>query len=110
MEKEKLCEREGSLSSSPEEGYRQLAFGSISDAVSLLYKEEPTVRELAKMDLFSISEIKRARDGAMEIKFYDRLKALEKLEISGNVNEGASSLLDAINRSARSDGSEAVEN
>ena len=27
-----------------------------------------------------ISEIKKPKDGAMEIKFFDRIKALEKLE------------------------------
>ena len=32
------------------------------------------------MDLFNISEIKKPKDGAMEIKFFDRIKALEKLE------------------------------
>ena len=31
------------------------------------------------MDLYCISEIKRPKDGSMEIKFFDRLKALEKL-------------------------------
>ena len=31
------------------------------------------------MDLFLVSEIKRPKDGSMEIKFFDRLKALEKL-------------------------------
>ena len=31
------------------------------------------------MDLFNVSEIKRKKNGEMEIKFFDRLKALEKL-------------------------------
>ena len=31
------------------------------------------------MDLYSVSEIKRPKDGSMEIKFFDPLKALEKL-------------------------------
>lgn len=60
-------------------GYERLAFGSISDAVSLLYLENPTKEELAGMDLYCVSEIKRPKDGSMEIKFFDRLKALEKL-------------------------------
>lgn len=34
------------------------------------------------MDLFNISEIKRVKGGGMEIKFFDRIKALEKLENS----------------------------
>ena len=38
------------------------------------------------MDLFHISEIKRQKDGAIEIKFFDRLKALEKLEKADLLN------------------------
>lgn len=62
-------------------GYQRLAFGNIADAVSLLYMDKPSKEELEKMDLFSVSEIKKPKDGAMEIKFFDKLKALEKLEI-----------------------------
>ena len=48
-------------------------------AISLLFMENPSVDKLKTMDLFSVAEIKRPKDGAMEIKFFDRLKALEKL-------------------------------
>lgn len=60
-------------------GFERLAFGSIADAVSLLYLEKPTKQELDNMDLFCVSEIKRPKDGSMEIKFFDRLKALQSL-------------------------------
>ena len=63
-------------------GYERLAFGSVADAIKLLYLEKPEKLNLEKMDLFNISEIKRPKDGAMEIKFFDRLRALEKLENS----------------------------
>ena len=63
-------------------GYERLAFGSIADAVKLLYMEDPPPDTLEKMDFFPISEIKRPKDGAMEIKFFDRLQALECLERS----------------------------
>ena len=63
-------------------GYERLAFGSISDAVRLLYIDDPDSQVLEKMDLFNISEIKRVKGGGMEIKFFDRIKALEKLENS----------------------------
>ena len=43
------------------------------------------------MNLFNISSIKKSKDGGMEIKFFDRLQALQKLEdkneISKNDNE-----------------------
>ena len=63
------------------EGLRHLAFGEIQDAVRLLYApEEQILPALGEMDLFNISEIKRPKGGGMEIKFFDRLKALEKLQ------------------------------
>jgi len=61
-------------------GYERLAFGSISDSIKLLFSENLRPEDLEKMDLFNISEIKKPKDGAMEIKFFDRLRALEKLE------------------------------
>lgn len=32
------------------------------------------------MNLFNVSSIKKSKDGGMEIKFFDRLQALQKLE------------------------------
>ena len=60
-------------------GYRKLAFGSGADALRLLFGSVPP-DELDQLDLFNVSEIKRPKDGALEIKFFDRLKALEHLE------------------------------
>ncbi len=54
------------------------------------------------MDLFNISEIKRKKNGDIEIKFFDRLKALEKLtdisDLSSGENE--SSIFHAIEKGA----------
>lgn len=61
-------------------GYERLAFGNITDAVKLIYSDKLDDKTLEEMDLFNISEIKKPKDGAMEIKFFDRIKALEKLE------------------------------
>lgn len=61
-------------------GYERLAFGSIKDAVRLMFEPELNDRMLEEYDLYNVSEIKRPKDGAMEIKFFDRIKALEKLE------------------------------
>lgn len=62
------------------EGYRRLAFGPVTDAVRLLFLDEaPSPGQLEEMDLFSIAEMKRPRAGGVELKFFDRLKALEKL-------------------------------
>ncbi|MBR1483348.1 MAG: terminase small subunit [Ruminococcus sp.] len=84
-------------------GYRRLAFGSAADAVSLLYRENPSREELADMDLFSVSEIKRPKDGAMELKFFDRAKALERLAELSRERETGHNLFDAIGSAAGSD-------
>ena len=61
-------------------GYRQLAFGNISDAVRLAYSDDKPTLGTEKLDLFNVSEIKRPKGGGLEIKFFDRIKALEHLE------------------------------
>lgn len=76
---------------------QKLAFGSIADAISLLYLDSPDKSQLEKMDLCMISEIKKPKDGAMEIKFFDRLKAIEKLsQIQSEQTGKANSFLDAL--------------
>ena len=86
-------------------GYQRLAFGSAADAASLLFEENPSREALGKMDLFLVSEIRRPKDGAMEIKFFDRARALEKLASLSMERESSSSLYDAIGRVAeRSEG------
>ena len=66
-------------------GYERLAFGSVTDAVRLMFEDEP--QSVGQYDLFNVAEIKRPKDGAMEIKFFDRIRALEKLEASGGDKE-----------------------
>ena len=69
-------------------GLRRLAFSSISDALRLLFAEEPlSPADLDNLDLFMISEIKRPKGGGMEIKFFDRIKALEKLSELDNISD-----------------------
>ena len=87
------------------EGLRRLAFGEIHDAVSLLFEsEEIILKKLPKLDLFNVSEIKRVKGGGMEIKFFDRLKALDKLEsmVSDNDSMTAASFYEAIEKSTLS--------
>lgn len=89
--------RQKSLSQMATLGYQRLAFGSVADAVKLLYMENPTPDELKDMDLYSVSEIRKLKDGAMEIRFFDRLKALEKLhQAQQDSSNGASGLYDAL--------------
>ncbi|MCL2089223.1 MAG: terminase small subunit [Oscillospiraceae bacterium] len=60
-------------------GLERLALGSINDAVKLAVSPKTTSpEELDKLDLYNISEIK-VKDGAYEMKFFDRVRAFEKL-------------------------------
>ena len=88
-------------------GFKRLAFGSIADAVSLMFIEgAPSPRALEEMDLFCVSEIKRPREGALEIKFFDRLEALEKLAELSEKSDTESSVpfYQAIEQGARAIG------
>lgn len=82
-------------------GYYRLAFSGIADAVSLLYMDKPSEKTLSEMDLFMISEIKKPKDGAMEIKFFDRLKALENLCKNSDTKEQSNGLFDALSIAAK---------
>ncbi|MBQ8550792.1 MAG: terminase small subunit [Clostridia bacterium] len=62
------------------DGLRRIAFGGVADAVWLCQRGEiPTREELEKLDLFMISELKFQKGGGVEVKFFDRIKALDLL-------------------------------
>lgn len=90
-------------------GFSRLAFGSISDAVKLILSvngdNPPSPDDL---DLFNISEIKFTSGKGMEIKFFDRLKALEQLSklSESSLNSSALSFYEALERSANGDSDE----
>lgn len=70
-------------------GLKRLAFGSVADAVRLIMGDEDARENPEKLDLFCVSEIKVQKNGGVEIKFFDRIKALEKInEFSVSVNVG----------------------
>ncbi len=92
-------------------GLKRLAFGSVSDSMKLIFQDE--LPELEELDFFAISEIKKPKDGALEIKFFDRFKALEKLlEISEEASgqDGIAGLYHALEQSARIIQDQADEN
>ena len=59
---------------------KKIIFYRPNDIVNLLnkFKDMPE-KEIATLDLFSISEIKKLKDGNFEFKFIDRLKAIDIL-------------------------------
>lgn len=83
-------------------GYRRLAFGNNSDALELIFCSEPTKMDFEKLDLFGVSEIRKQKDGSIEVKFFDRLKALEKLDSfdEKNSKRKENDLYSAIEKSA----------
>ncbi len=88
------------------QGYRRLAFGTYADALKLLFAPEGlTPDSLEKLDMFNVSEIKRPKDGALEIKFFDRLKALEHLQQAGALDASQNNALPFYTALERSVGS-----
>ncbi len=83
-------------------GFRRLAFGSVNDAVCLaLMGKELSTDELLRLDLYNLSELKTGEKG-IEMKFYDRQKALAmlmELESEGN-SESHSSFYKALEQGA----------
>lgn len=96
-------ENERKTASAVERGLHRLAFGSVADALRLMLCEETmSAEEIEKLDFFNVSEIKRPKGGGLEIKFFDRLKALEKLEKLGSADENPqSSFIQALSEGAR---------
>jgi len=91
-----------------EAGFRRLAFGSCADAVKLLFAESMTDEQIESLDLFNVSDIKKSKGGAVEIKFFDRIKALEALGmIESDSDDSALPFYKALEKSACvSDGEE----
>lgn len=85
-------------------GLKRLAFGSCADAVYLVFADElPPPEIIERLDLFNVSEIKRVKGGGVEVKLFDRLKALEKLfelENSCSDRNKAADLIAALTSSA----------
>ena len=96
----KLSDKTSSQNGLVRAGLERLAFGSSNDAVSLVFSEEaPSDAEILRLDLFNVSEIKRVKGGGVEVKLFDRQKALEKLwemENSADVNSSAESFFNAL--------------
>lgn len=84
-------------------GLERLAFGSSADAIRLMLSEETlTAAEIERLDLFNVSDIKRPKGGGLEIKFFDRLKALEKLSQLSVAGEGTeNSFIRALSEGAK---------
>ncbi len=96
----------GECRGSVEDSLDRLISGRINDAVILARTppEELSDKEIGQLDLYNVSELKFGK-GVCEIKFADRLKAIEKLNEIRNqnaVDDAAQSFFDAIGEAAGS--------
>lgn len=100
-------------SDSVEESLDRIINGRINDAVILAKScpEELTEADVRKLDLYNVSELKFSK-GVCEIKFADRIKAIEKLnEIRTGraADNAAQSFLDAIGEASEKASEETSE-
>ncbi|MBR6419058.1 MAG: terminase small subunit [Oscillospiraceae bacterium] len=81
-------------------GLARLAFGAANDAAKLVFADEmPSDSTLSALDLFHVSELKRDKGGGVEVKLFDRQKAMERLlecAASADSAAAASALLAAL--------------
>lgn len=88
-------------------GLWRLAFGDVSDAVALCFDEAVTRDKIRSLNLYNVSEIRHQKDRSVEIKFFDRVKALEKLREALGADDtpcGGSGLIEALASAARRSG------
>lgn len=69
---------------------RRLVRSRNNDGVKLAFLSEEGPEQIDKLDLGGVVELKRSEKGCFEVKFVDKLKALELLErLCREENEGA---------------------
>ena len=62
----------------------RLAFARVNDAVKLAFLPEEERDVIERLDLSALTEFRRSGAGTVEMKFTDRMRALERLlELSG---------------------------
>lgn len=101
---EKLKKEAAFTSEEVKAGLHRIAFASSADAVKLLLCEDYQNLNIEELDLFNVAEIKKPKGGGLEIKFFDRIKALEKLgELSETTQDNnAIPFYEALEKSAAS--------
>ena len=55
------------------EALKKIAFGRANHGVELAYLEKATPQRVQRMDLSAVAEFKRSANGAVEVKFVDRV-------------------------------------
>ena len=73
----------------------QMAQAKVNDAVKLAFLSEEDRDLIDKLDLAVLSEFRRAGNGAVEMKFTDRMKIIERLLAMGQ-EESAQRMIDHL--------------
>ncbi len=81
-------------------GYRKIAFGKVNDAVRLMFRDGLDPEQMKRLDLNNVAELKQTKDG-LEIRFYDRMKALECLREMEEDGAAQSPLYRALMKSVK---------
>lgn len=93
--------RQKKLWKAVEEGYRRLAFGPVGDAVKLMMAEEGQWLDYDQLDLQNVAELRRGK-GTVEVKFFSRLEALDRLaQLAREESGGEDSFYAALSAGAR---------
>lgn len=84
------------------DGLLRIAFGSVTDAVRLVLSPE-SFGDTENADLYNVSELKINKSGGIEVKFFDRIKALEVLSElgAGETSDGSTPFIEAIIKGAK---------
>ena len=85
---------------------RKLAESRVNDAVRLAFLSEEELGELAKLDLSAVAEFKLSSNGTVEVKFIDRLAALQWLMDRAEEDPKAQRLYEALEGAAGQVGEE----
>lgn len=81
-----------------------LAASPVNDAVRLAFLSEEELPALDGLDLSAITEFKRNPNGSVELKFIDRLAALQWLMERAGEDPRAEKLYEALNAAAGQEG------
>lgn len=97
----KLMRQKRELHSSARSGLEKLAFSRCNDAVTLAFLPPEAISRslIRKMDLSCVASIKRDKDGGVDIKLFDRgraLDALMRLDESEALGSSAEDILSAL--------------
>lgn len=107
---DKLMREKRRLYSVIRDGLEKLAFSRCNDAVELAFADRESITHslIRKMDLSCVASIKRDKDGGVDIKLFDRERALEALMQleDAEANNNAESFLKALGAVQNADNGE----